>query len=80
MKENDDFYPGTRVMVFDPSLYIDDITTPIKTTVKPATIVCWFGCWNYNHTYYHDSLIDVIFDHRPDKISKSHFTSFVKVI
>ena len=37
------FYPGTRVLVFDPSLFIDDVKTPLSTTMKPATVLRWYG-------------------------------------
>lgn len=71
--------PGTRVIVFDYLIYKDDVTTPLSMTLKPATVVCHYGALK---EYYsrdlslgpYSSLIDVRFDHRPEKISKGHFT------
>ena len=59
---------GIRLKIFDNTLYIDDKTTPLSVTMKPATI----------QKVYFDKihgrlLADVIFDHRPDKVSKGHF-------
>lgn len=80
--------PGDRVKVFDGRIYKNDRETP--DCFKQATVVCRYGCqfpsictpekiktmseffvnlpWNY------DDVIDVIFDHRPDEISRGHFT------
>ncbi len=74
----EDFFPNKRVKVFDPTLFIDDVKTPLTVTMKEATIVRWYGMWNWDHSYYYDSLIDVIFDHRG--LSRSHITTFVKDI
>lgn len=94
-KQNDlqevTFYPGDRVMVFDPSLYQDDVSTPLSKTLQPATVLCWYGktCtppasmmigenpWKYERKY--ESLIDVQFDH-DGRISRGHFTLGVKKI
>lgn len=78
-------WPGTRVRVFDTSLYRDDKSTPPEITMRLATVVCWRGhksdaidqpgvFWTY------DNLVDVRFDHRPDLVSRSHFAYWVEVI
>lgn len=71
-------------MVFDPSLYEDDIKTPLSVTVRPATVVKWYGqlqksyCDGELVLGPYDSLIDVVFDHRPERVSHGHFTTFVE--
>jgi hypothetical protein len=67
---------NSRVLVFDPRLYKDDIETPLSMTVKPATVVRRYGMKEYGRTY--PDLVDVIFDHRPEQVSTAHFTSGVK--
>ena len=68
------FWPGTRVRVGDPRLYINDRVTPCSFTNRPATVVCWYGKRSsYNPDWTYPSLIDVRFDHRPDDISHGHF-------
>lgn len=80
------FKPGDRVMVFDYTLFKDDKTTPLSYTVRPATIVRWYGS-PVQHFPINDctlgpyeSLIDVVFDHRPERESHGHFTTCVKHI
>jgi len=75
-----ELFPGDRVMVFDSRSYVDDVITPISMTMKPATIVSRYGklkehykTCDYVSGPYPD-LIDVIFDHRPNEVSKGHFT------
>jgi hypothetical protein len=76
------FYPGDRVMVFDHLLHKDDVSTPLSHTVRPATVVRWYGKTvrypgNEEDCIY-PSLIDVRFDHRG--LSNGHFTDHVKKI
>jgi len=71
------FVPGDRVLVFDPSLFKDDISTPTTMTFQPATVECHYGCKSKYGTY--PSLIDVTFDHN-NKLSRAHFTSGVKYL
>lgn len=81
-----EYWPGTRVEVFDSLLYINDIITPLSITVRPATVVKWYGYiseymkreYGYKNACY-PSLIDVKFDHR-ERVSTGHFTTFVKII
>lgn len=80
-----EFWPGTRVLAFDWTLYRDDKSTPLSVTLKPATVERWHGykapaidqpgvLWTY------PNLVDVRFDHRPERISHSHFAERVEVI
>ena len=77
--------PGDRVMVFDPRLYIDDFKTPLSVTVKPATVIARYGKkinsnFTGNKDWIYPDLVDVQFDHRPNEVSKGHFTDGVKRI
>jgi hypothetical protein len=75
--------PNMRVKVFDPCLYKDDKTTPLSVTVCPATVTrCYkkrVKAFNIKEPLY-DDLIDVLFDHKPDRILHGHFRAGVKVI
>lgn len=66
-------YKGKKVLVFDPSLFKNDIETPMSSTMRPAIIVKHYGDKDYD-------LVDVIFYHNPYKISKGHFTNLIKEI
>jgi len=72
------FFPGTRVMVFDPRLFVDDKKTPHTVTVKPATVLRWYGKRSNFFGWTDGNLIDVDFDHRGE--SRGHFADMVKVI
>lgn len=74
-----DYFPGTRVIVFDYTLYKDDVSTPLSVTRKTATVTRWYGKKTRYGEY--SSLIDVIFDH-DGRESKSHFanTTYITVI
>jgi hypothetical protein len=64
---------GTRVKLFDCRSY----------TTKDATVVCRYGLIShgkYTYGFCYPDLVDVVFDHRPDNISRGHFTSGVVVI
>ncbi len=73
------FIPGDRVLVFDASLYKDDVLTPSNQTFKPATVTCHYGCLCPRYDRY-SSLIDVLFDHKPKRISKGHFAEHVSYL
>lgn len=73
------FFPGTKVMVYDPRLYKDDVTTPISMTVKEARVIRWYGMRSEKFGLYPE-LIDVEFMHRPGETSVGHFTTNVEVI
>ena len=70
------FYPGTRVMVFDMHLYKNDIETPFSVTMKPATVLRWYGKRSNFGGWTDGDLIDVKFDHRAEE-SRGHFTANV---
>lgn len=72
--ETKQFIPGDRVLVFDPSLWIDDKKTPLNITIKPATVICHYGL-----SKEYSSLVDVLFDHR-NIVSKGHFTTGVTAL
>jgi GTP1/Obg family GTP-binding protein len=82
-----------RVKVFDRRLFRDDKKTPLKVTMRRATVIKRYSqvinhrlltyCDDYGnpafeeiHWVYED-LVDVVFDHRPNEVSKGHFTSGV---
>lgn len=65
---------GDRVIVFDHTLYKDDITTPLAMTMKPATITDIQIPYDMKG----ELLISVRFDHRPKTISRNHFSSYIE--
>jgi len=75
------FYPGTELVVFDPSLYVDDIKTPLSITLQRATVVCWYGqrANKLLGDYVYPSLIDVRL-RRNGKISRGHFTDCIREV
>jgi len=73
------FVEGDRVLMFDGSLYVDDVKTPLYVTMKAATVIRHYGrkkipgCdWSWDEP----SLIDVRFDH-DGRLSRGHFTGGV---
>lgn len=72
--------PGSRVLLFDPQLFTNDFTTPLSLTVRPATVVRRYGYISIIGEYKYNDVVDVVFDHRPDKVSKAHFTDGVKIM
>lgn len=73
------YFPGTRVMVFDHRLFEDDVSTPLSHTIRPATVKRWYGKISDRYGTY-PNLIDVKFDHRPDDVSRGHFADHVEVV
>lgn len=67
------YFPGTRVKVFDSTLFVNDVATPLSHTMRPATVVCWYSKITPMQEMY-DGMVDVLFDHRPGKVSRGHFT------
>lgn len=67
-----EYFPGMRLLVFDNTLFKDDITTPLSMTMKPATVMCWYGYRDKQYGIY-PNMVDVLFDHKPDRVSKGHF-------
>lgn len=78
--------PGDRVLVFDSSLFENDVKTPLSYTMRPATVVCRYGKVAQHFPISdmtlgpYPDLVDVIFDHKPKLVSHGHFTSGVDVI
>jgi hypothetical protein len=70
--------PGDRVIVFDTRLYVDDRTTPLTHTMRPATVLRRYGFRSDRFGVYPDC-VDVRFDHRPEE-SRGHFTDYVKLV
>lgn len=76
------FLPGDRVIVFDPLLFKDDVSTPLSFTRRPATVIRHYG---YKYVLPFDpepcvypSCVDVVFDHRQERESHGHFASGVQ--
>lgn len=65
----EDIKKGMRFKIFDHRLFIDDKKTPLNITMKPATI----EAVHLKHSNLTEDAVDVIFDHRPNEISKAHF-------
>ncbi len=62
---------GSKVKVFDHRLYEDDISTPLSVTMKAATVVEIYQ--EEKKLKFSCLVADVVFDYRPDEISKAHF-------
>lgn len=73
------YFPGTRVLVFDSRLYVDDRKTPITKTLNMATVLCWY-CPAFPQYGGYENLIDVEFDHRPGQTSHAHIATAVRVV
>ena len=86
MTYQNNILPGTRVMVFDAKLFIDDIKTPLSMTVQPATVIKRYGVvsewmekeYGREAARYPD-LVDVIFDH-DGRESRGHFTNGIQIL
>lgn len=82
-EELDAITVGSRVLAFDPALYRDDESTPINYSVRPATVLRRYGILRrvgqYGEKYgpYPD-VVDLRFDHRPERESHGHFTNYLK--
>jgi hypothetical protein len=69
---------GSRVVVFDPHLYLDDWRTPLTVTLQPATVLRRYKYWcRYGRCL--EDVVDVRFDH-DGRESKGHFTSGVEAM
>jgi precorrin-4 methylase len=69
---------GSRVKVFDHRLYEDDRSTPLSVTMRVATIKKVYQEDAHTHYKYSTPVADVVFDHRPDEISKGHFINVME--
>ena len=72
--KNKDLKPSQRILVFDHTLFVDDVTTALSVTMKTAFIRRRYEESMVNGR----ELIDVVFDHRPQQVSRGHFTSFLR--
>jgi len=79
--------PYDRVECFDSRLYIDDIKTPLSTTVRKGTVIRRYGYVSEYMLKEHGveasrypDMVDIIFDYRPEQVSKGHFTTGVKTL
>jgi hypothetical protein len=74
-----EFPVGTKVIVFDSTLYKNDKITPLSMTMLPATVVRWYDITSPlpNGGTITENVIDVIFDHRPEEVSHGHFTTYL---
>lgn len=68
------YFPGTRVLVFDSRRYKDDRATPLHQTLCMATVERWYGKRSERFGLY-PSLLDVRFDHTPEKVSRGHLAT-----
>jgi len=72
---------GDRVLVYDSRDFINDKVTPVSMLMRPATVVCRYGCKTrysgMDEDCVYPDLVDVLFDHRPERISHGHFTEGV---
>lgn len=41
----DEILHGSRVLAFDPRLFVDDKSTPLSHTMRLATVICRYGRW-----------------------------------
>lgn len=69
--------PGAKVLVFDSSVFVDDVTTPLSVTMRPATVLRRYGCKSKHFGRYSD-LLSVRFD--DGSISCGHFIEGVELI
>jgi hypothetical protein len=72
-----DLKEGDRVIVFDAQLWHEPEASALDA-YKPATIVRRYSETSKHSGYHYPDLIDVVFDHRPEKVSKGHFTTGVE--
>jgi hypothetical protein len=77
-----EIFPTDRVIVFDGWLWSSQ-KKPANQCFLPATVVCRYGYKykvpdNSGRIWTYEDCVDVIFDHRPERVSKGHFTSGVR--
>jgi hypothetical protein len=74
--------PGDRCVVFDSRLFVDDKTTPLSVTLRPATVLRRYSAQRIDFDrggYLNEwvDLVDVAFDHS-SVVSRGHFTTGVR--
>ena len=73
--------PGSRVRVFDPTLFKNDKDTPPSFTRRPATVIRRYGRRSPFYGYVYRDCVDVLFDHWQSlELSRGHFTNMVSPI
>lgn len=72
--------PGMQVKVFDGRLLNNDWDTPLSITMKPAVVVQIYDYVSRLGLGTYRNVADVIFDHRPDEVSRAHFTEFMEIV
>lgn len=80
------YYPGTRVRVFDSRLYRGDVKTPLSITMQTGVVMAWYGRTantkaGGSQFGPYPSLIDVKFD-RDGYVSRCHFAepTYVQIL
>jgi hypothetical protein len=73
---------GSRILVYDYREFINDKVTPVRMLMKSAIVVRRYGrTTDYGSgTVYYDDMVDVVFDHSDDYVSKGHFTDGIELI
>lgn len=72
-----EYWPGTRVIVFNARIYKDDKKTPLSMTMQKATVIKWYGQKTIYGQY--SNLIAVQFDGEAT-VSNGHFADHVEII
>ena len=78
-------YPDSRVKVYFSSGFVNDKLTPVNSLMKPATVVRRYGKKSIlpiheTKKFEYPDLLDVIFDHEPNRVSCGHFTYLVELM
>lgn len=76
----DKIVPGVRVKVFDHRLFKNDRSTPLSETMKPAVVVRIYDYVSRFGLGMYPNVADVVFDYRPNEVSKAHFTEFIEIM
>lgn len=73
---------GSRVRVYDGLDFKDDVSTPVRMLMRPATVVCRYGCKRElgGEIFMYPDNLDVVFDHRPKQVSHGHFTEGAELL
>lgn len=83
IKTTDDINIGDRIKVFDDRLFKDDVSTPLSETMRPCKVIRIYGSKTEAYPDFpvriYPEQIDVVFDHRPDNVSKGHLPPYAKI-
>lgn len=72
------YFPGTRVIAFDPRRFRDDQSTPLSVTMRRATVQRWYG-YISEHFGRYANQVDLIFD-GDTKESRGHFADGMQTV